>query len=336
MLKNNLVMLVLCALLCACYHNKSGGAYDDRTAAAADTAEDRALTDLQRFEATHHYGRSYNFVVKADSIPIIVQQPEEFIYRMHTDTVYVRRNDHIAVADVRIIDADHIDSVWVQVARDQSTFGWTHEGILLKSVVPSDPISQFISTFSDTHLLIFLIVISIIASSYLLRRIMKKKAFIVHFNDIDSMYPTLLAIAVATAATFYSSIQLFAPDQWQQFYFHPSLNPFSQPPIIGVFVAAVWAMLILCIATIDDVKELLSLSQRILYLCGLAAICAANYIIFSITTLYYVGFPLLITYIVFALYRYVHVAACSYTCGKCGRKIRHIGRCPYCGADNCA
>ena len=189
--------------------------------------------------------------------------------------------------------------------------------------------------FSDIHLLIFLIVISIIAISYLLRIMMKKRALIVHFNDIGSIYPTLLAVMVATAATYYSSIQLFAPTTWQQFYYHPSLNPFAITPVLGVFVSLVWAILILSLAAVDDVKNQLPLSQAVLYLCGLGAICAANYIIFSITTLYYVGYVLLVAYFVFAFVKYFKlVLAYKYICGYCGRKIKEKGICPSCGKRN--
>ena len=43
------------------------------------------------------------------------------------------------MADIRIMSVDSIDSVWVQVARDQQTFGWIHESKLLPNVVPDDP-----------------------------------------------------------------------------------------------------------------------------------------------------------------------------------------------------
>ena len=45
------------------------------------------------------------------------------------------------------------------------------------------------------------------------------------------------------------------------------------------------------------------MGEAILYLGGLAAICAVDYVVFSITTLYYLGYPLLIAYYVFALRR---------------------------------
>ena len=82
------------------------------------------------------------------------------------------------------------------------------------------------------------------------RKILKKNAHIVHFNDISSFYPTLLAVIVALSAAFYASIQLFAPETWREFYFHPSLNPFSQPLLLNIFLVLVWAMLIIGLATI--------------------------------------------------------------------------------------
>jgi hypothetical protein len=43
--------------------------------------------------------------------------------------------------------------------------------------------------------------------------------------------------------------------------------------------------------------------DTILYLGGLHAVCAVCYVVFSITTLYYIGYALLIAYFAFDLYR---------------------------------
>jgi hypothetical protein len=69
----------------------------------------------------------------------------------------------------------------------------------------------------------------------------------------------------------------------------------------------------------DTVEEILNMSNIELYgvgvnltcygaiipktdnLGGLAAICAVCYVVFSITTLYYIGYPLLVAYYVFAI-----------------------------------
>jgi len=242
--------------------------------------------------------------VKADSIIMVKQQPEEVLTRMHTDTLAVYEGNHVAVAEIRILPNDSVDSVWVQIARDQQTIGWLHEQTLLSSVVPDDPISQFIKTFSDVHLVMFLTVICVIAVVYLLRTATKRKAHIVHLNDIPTLYPTLLALTVAAGAVVYASLRLFANDTWEHFYYHPTLNPLIVPPALGVFLACVWAMVIIALAAIDVVRNILPPADALLYLCGLAAVCAMNYIIFTFATLYYIGYPLFIAYAVYAVWTY--------------------------------
>jgi len=249
-----------------------------------------------------------NFIVHADSLNLLRQQPEEEISNLHTDTLAMRHHDILVVADIRCIPQDSIDSVWVQVARDQQTWGWLHESDLLKSVVPDDPISQFIYTFSNIHLLIFLIVIILIAAGYLVRKLLRRSSYIVHMHDIDSPYPMATALIVATAATLYASIQMFAPQQWQVFYYHPTLNPFSVSALLAVFLCLVWAIIIVGLAAIDDVTHKLPHAEALLYLCGLLAVCAVDYIVFSISTLYYVGYPLLLLYFLFAIHRHAKEA----------------------------
>ena len=103
--------------------------------------------------------------------------------------------------------------------------------------------------------------------------------------------------------------------------------------MLGAFLLSVWVMLIVAIAAVDEVRHALPLGEAILYLGGLAAVCAVDYILFSITTLYYVGYLLLVAYYIFALCRYLHHRA-RYVCGNCGARLHHRGRCPRCGAEN--
>lgn len=272
--------------------------------------------DSISFYTTHHYTQNYNFVVTGDSLVVVAQQPEDMAIpdvvsseietvgvEMQKDSITLRKNEHIVVADIKTVPADTIDSVWVKVARDQLTFGWIHENELLAKVSPDDPISQFIDFFSDAHMLIFLAFCVVVVAAYGVRRLMKRGAKIVHFNDIPSFYPTALCLLVASSAVLYSSIQLFGPESWRHFYYHPSLNPFGMPLHLGLFVTSVWAIIIVAIATVDDVTKHLPLGSAILYLGGLLAVCAVCYVVFSITTLYYIGYPLLIAYYIFALRR---------------------------------
>lgn len=316
--------------LTGCYHRGSYGKRPQR-----DTVEQsKEQIDSLTFAHGHHYSENYNFIIKADSLVLLAQQPEEYISGMETDTVCMQHAERVVVADIRILPSDPTDSVWVQVARDQTTFGWIHEHELLQKVVPDDPISQFISIFSDTHLLITLITICLIAIAYLLRNLYRRGARIVLFNDIASFYPTLLTLIVSAAATFYASLQMFAPDTWQHFYFHPTLNPFSASPLLAIFLTTVWLMLIVFVATVDEVRHRLPLGEAILYLCGLCGICALCYIVFSLTTLYHVGYPLLAAFCTLTVRRYFLKLRHPYICGNCGARMRHKGRCPQCGAIN--
>ena len=316
------IIIVVVYMLTACYNP------------ASDTSDAWDLTKKQidsiSFSTTHHYSQGYNFVVKCDSMRIVCEQPDELPF----DSVSFFAGDHVVVADIMTISGDTVDSVWVKIARDQITQGWIHECDLLAKVEPDDYISQFIDTFSDTHLLIFLALFGVVAAVYGLRLLFRRKAHIVHFNDIDSFYPSLLALLVASSATFYSSIQLFAPETWRHFYYHPSLNPFTLPPSLGLFVSSVWAILIVSLAVLGELHRKLSVAEASLYACGLAAVCAVDYIVFSISTLYYIGYPLLLAYAVFAVRSYFNGCHTHYVCGNCGERLSHKGVCPHCGALN--
>lgn len=301
-------LLFISLLLCGCY-NRGPITPDawDLTAQQLDSIS---------FYTTHHYTQNYNFVVTGDSLVVVAQQPDDMSVpdvvsielesigeEMKKDSITIHRNEHVVVADIKTVPSDSIDSVWVKVARDQLTFGWIHENELLSKVSPDDPISQFIDAFSNTHLLVFLAFCILTGAAYGLRRLMRKGCKIVHFDDIPSFYPTALCLLIASSAVLYSSIQLFGPETWRHFYYHPSLNPFALPFWLGVFISSVWAIIILGLATIDDVYHSLPLADAILYLVGLGAICAVVYVVFSITTLYYIGYPLLIAYFYFAIKR---------------------------------
>lgn len=285
--------------------------------------------DSISFSTTHHYTQNYNFVVTASQLPLADALPETAF-----DTMYVIRGERIVVADIQTLPTDTIDSVWVKVARDQITQGWIRESELLQGVSPDDPISQFIDLFSDVHLLVFMALCAVVGGAYALRRLLRHNAYIVHFNDIDSFYPTLLCLLIASSATLYASIQMFGAESWRHYYFHPSLNPFALPLHLGLFVASVWAVIVVAVAVVDDVRHQLSTTDAVLYLSGLVAVCSVCYVVFSIFTLYYIGYPLLLAYAVFAIWRYQRVAHYRYRCGHCGARLVAKGHCPHCGTLN--
>lgn len=294
------VLLGMVFMLSSCYHRHG----QRQQPAAFVEYSDRQLDSIS-FSTTHHYTNKFNFLVFKDSVKLIQQQPEEVLSGLEIDSFSVQKNHLLVVTDIRMVPQDSIDSVWVQLATEDNTFGWSRESNLLPRVVPDDPISEFIMTFSNVHLLIFLVIILIITLLYLVRKIFHSNGKIVHFNDIDSPYPTALVLMVSISATFYATIQTFEPEVWRQFYFHPTLNPFAVPRILGFFLASVWSILIIGLACVDEVHHRLPVGDGLLYMGGLAGVCALDYIIFSVTTLYYIGYVILIAYVYFAIRAYV-------------------------------
>lgn len=273
-----------------------------------------------------HYTLNSNFEVTSDSL-MLQQLPL-------IDEVPVYKDDKVVVAEFMIQPSDTVDSVWVKVARDQAAMGWVHEKELLKNVVPLDSVSQFIHFFSNLHTLIFLIILALFGILYVFRAMKRKRIQLAWFNDIESIFPTLLSFLVATAATLYSSIQLFVPETWQQFYYNPSLNPFNLPFILSVFMINFWVIILVGLATVDDMFHQRRWETVFFYMLGLMSYCILLYIFFSIATIFYVGYVCLPLYGWWCYKRLMKSSSFNYTCGNCGAKMRAKGVCSHCGAIN--
>ena len=290
--------------------------------------------DTLAFSQTHHYARNYNFRVSADTLLLTTQLPEEAVSGLAVDSVPVMNDRVVVVADIRVLPADTVDSVWIQLAQDDLTSGWVRECDMLKSVTPDDPVSRFIMFFSNRHHQYFLLLLIVLILGHTVSMMRKRQAYIVHFRDIDTFYPTLLSVTVAVSATVYSYLQQHDVEVWRHFYFHPLLNPLVHPLPLAIFLITVWGILVLAIASIDDTFRHLPAMPAVVYLLGLLGVCAFNYLFFSTVTHSVVGYLLLVAYVAFAFYQYFARIRAPYVCGHCGRQIRSKGRCPHCGAVN--
>ena len=112
------IVLMISMILSGCYQH---GAKNYQLPQAFHMNE--RLMDSLSFFSTHHYTNNYNFVVKADSLPLIRQLPEETLNGMQIDTFSVKKGEHLVVADIRIVPQDSIDSVWVQLGTEKFRFG---------------------------------------------------------------------------------------------------------------------------------------------------------------------------------------------------------------------
>ncbi len=282
-----------------------------------------------------HYTVDYNFVLTADSLILQEDRPMHLlIVPEQPDTFVVHKGDRLVVAQFEVIPEDSIDSVWVKVARDQQTQGWVHESQLLSSVVPDDPISQGIHLFSHTHLFAALLLAVIAFGAWLVRLMHKRHYSVVHLRDIPSPYPMFLCLAFSAATVLYTSIQMFTPQTWEHFYYNPTLNPFGQPSLLSLFLALAWLIVVLAIASLDDLRRSLSPSAMCLYLLSLLAFVAVLYIIFALATRIHVGLILWFLYAGFAIFHHFRHHRARHRCGHCGAPLHDQGICPRCGTEN--
>lgn len=275
----------------------------------------------------YHYTLGANFEVHADSV-LLERLPVKESYTP------LYKGDRVVVAEFAVHPQDSVDSVWVKLAHSQEVQGWMRDKELKQSFVPVDSISQFIHLFSDTHASYFVIIFALFVGVYLFRAFLKKQLRMVYFNDIDSIYPILLCLLMAFSATVYETMQVFAPDTWQHFYFNPTFSPFRVPFILSVFLLGIWLFIIVSLAVLDDLFRQLTPSAAIFYLLGLMSACIFCYFFFILTTPFYIGYLFLAFLVLLFIKKVRRGSRYKYSCGNCGQKLKAKGTCPRCGAVN--
>lgn len=277
-----------------------------------------------------------NFELCVDSLSLQSSQP---LHNQPIDTTCEQMNVYLGnplvVAETLIIPEDSVDSVWVKLARDQFTMGWTHQRTFLESVVPDDPISQFIHLFSVRHLLVFAIIFALSLIVLLWQVFSNKRPHVFFLRDILSPYPTFLLITLAASALLYAGIQHYVPETWVLYYYHPTLNPFGLPLILSLFLCSVWLLLVLAIATIDEVLRQIPTGEGFMYLLSLLGCCILCYLLFTLAALSPgASYILYALFVLILLLRYFRHSRARYICGSCGKRMQSLGKCPHCGAEN--
>ena len=332
-------LLLLCALLLGVLGLFPSCNYSHRTPQDRWIATKGLEPDSIEFRYTHHYWKN-DFFMATDTISL-QDFPRAGLALLRSSDVaaqsFVTAGDEVAVVGIHhVADSLGQQQIWVQVARDRFCKGWVSEAELLDRSIPSRPISKFIYYFSDRSLVYYGSVLLVAALVLMLRLARKRRIPFVHFNDIRSFYPTLLCLIVATEATIYGTMQRFAPETWVEYYFHPTLNPFTPglPLILALFIAFLWLMVLVAIATFEDLRHAPEDFGILAYLAGLAMMCVALYLVFSLSVHIYIGYPLLLAYWAFAFWRHHRFATPHYRCGNCGALLDEAGRCPECGVEN--
>ena len=267
--------------------------------------EDSTLMDITpqqvdslMFRLTHHYAENFNFLVKADSLQLIPREGDIIL-----DTCHVYKDDIIAVAAIKTVPGDSIDSIWVKVASNQTTMGWIRESELLKGTTPDDLISEMLDALSCSRAIWMsaLLAVGLIAIIIGRKKTVKKQELLhlTHFlEEMQSPYPAFFLLLVAIMASLYTSVQNFVPEFWQEYYFHPTLNPLVLPPIMAALVVVLWLIIITFIAVIDEVYHHFYFLPGIIHLIKILGAAMLIYLVVSWTTLIYVGYLLLAVLIV--------------------------------------
>lgn len=326
-----LCALVLCLTACTYSRPQASDSWIETDASTPDSAT---------FLSTHHYWKKDVFSV-IEPFTLSEHPPTE-LSRLrkapHDAGIKIEKGNTVFVWELHQADTDGegTKKVWVKVARDRNCCGWISERELLSHTTPNHPISKFIHRFSDSSLLWYGGIILSACLILMIRKARKRQLHIVHFNDVRSFYPTLLCLTTSAAATLYGTLQRFAPDTWVEYYFHPTLNPLTPglPALLVLFILSIWGMLIVGIATIEDLRHIPQRFGLLSYLAGLALTCVLLHLLFSLTVHIYVGYPLLALYAGFAFHRHHRLATPHHRCAACGAPLEALGICPQCGQRN--
>ncbi|MBO4730020.1 MAG: hypothetical protein J5593_00945 [Bacteroidaceae bacterium] len=238
------------------------------------------LTQSQRdsiaFSTYHHYNVGYNFLCTADSM-LLSPHPEGMALNLDYphENVCLYEDDDFVITEVfhnKNIDNTTLDSIWLCVGSDGIPLGWISEQELLHNATPVDPISQFMAFGYRNRGLIefivesqFLIIITFVTFS-------KRGIPLLSKDKETSIYPFLFWIAILSAASVLGTIKCLTPEMWHDFYYHPSLNPVGQPPMLALYLSLIWLSIILFIAIFFDLKDKVSAGKTLLTLAAAAVV----------------------------------------------------------------
>ncbi len=329
------VLLAVAALLTAMaagchYPIVNDGGEEDSEEYGDSIAAVQALPDSLRYIAEHHYTTGINLEVTADSVRLV-------FLPLKDRTATLRRGDRVVVAEIQTdTTATAQDSaVWVKLAHTQEVQGWVPEGEFKSDFVPVDSISQAIHTFSSKSVAYTLIILTAFLVAWLVRLYRRQPFKMVLVNDIDSGYPLFLCLMVSVCATLYESMQRFAPDTWEIFYYNPTFSPLQVPPVMGAFIVCFWIVVVAFLASCSEAFDQLAAFSALFYVIGLSLACFACYFLFILTVRIYVGYALLAAFAAFFVWRTARsFGRYPYVCGNCGHRLRSKGICPHCGAVN--
>ena len=273
--------------------------------------KDWTMTDAQRdsveFREKHHYGVGANFVLQSDSM-ILLSLPvgRDMGVEFSRDSSVMKKGAEFVVADVFVPQTDEgqkADSAWLMVASDNVHLGWVEEQAMLDNAAPVSPISQFLSLFRGERLYILYIVLFVAGVIAFLLRTRGRRSEFAKYIDTKSYYAYMFHFCVATMAMFYATMQLFAPDVWQEYYFNPFLNPVGEHALLFLFLSSAWLTLLAVISALFDLIEKFTFATTLTRVVQMTLWGGMVYVLILLTVPCYVGYLLYVAYLFYVGWR---------------------------------
>ena len=313
-----LIPIIALLLFAGCYQSIPNPALSIQ----ADKEMDTLTPSVGRY-----FAQNANFEVYADSV-IIENLPLKDSY------ITLYKGNRVVVADFSVHQGDTLDSIWVKIAQSHEVQGWLPERTLLQAFIPADSVSQLIHRFSNIRIFFTLCAFTVFIAFFLFYLKRRNRLRVFFLKNISSIYPVFFCIVAAISATIYETIQIYEPEMWQHFYFNPTLSPFKVPMLLSFFLGSLWLLLILLLASIDDIFRQVDALYALFYLFCLITFGIYFYLFFIIATAYYIGYFLLPLMVLLSLYYFSSRKRYRYRCGNCGNKMHKKGVCAHCGAIN--
>ena len=103
----------------------------------------------------------------------------------------------------------------------------------------------------------------------------------------------------------YSTLQKFFPEVWVTYYFNPSLNPFTQPVLVSLFLVSLWLSVLFLLSVVFDLIDKIPFFQMVSYTLSLVCLGCIIYLVLTFSVPYYIGYVFYSLYVFFSVSRFL-------------------------------
>lgn len=302
------LLLLALFVFTSCHYAREDDPWFSATGSRPDSAD---------FRRTHHYWKGYNFI-STDTFSLSFTVPFETGDLLRSSAPEpVGKGEILVVEDIRrSCTSEDSTTVWVKITavefsslsadtfQPRHSSGWVTESRLRRATVPDTPVSKIIYFLGSP---VFRLSLIPLAVALVLLLWFFRRCDMFRLRTPVSGYRNLLEAVLAMSVVLHRVIWHYAEEQWIEYYHHPTLLPFSSahPLSIGIFVAAVWLLILLVIALMDDVfHSAFTLSQAVGMLIASSVRAVVVFTLFALVCPYWLMLPALFLFCLYLVRDY--------------------------------